>query len=122
MTTGQLMREGTCAYVSQQAWIVNASFKENILFGEEYDAKRYYKTLTVCCLKEDLYAFPNGDETEIGERGINLSGGQKQRLSLARAFYANRYNKQFCIINYAWNQKFNILIFFLVTFIFLMIL
>lgn len=88
---GCILREGSCAYVSQQAWIVNATFKENILFGNQFDAKRYYQTLTVCNLKEDLNMLPGGDETEIGERGINLSGGQKQRIALARALYANRY-------------------------------
>ncbi|KAI4495187.1 hypothetical protein M0804_001388 [Polistes exclamans] len=87
---GQLSREGSCAFVSQQAWIINATFKENILFGEQFDAKRYYQALTVCSLKDDLNMLPGGDETEIGERGINLSGGQKQRVALARAFYANR--------------------------------
>ncbi|KAL2734392.1 ATP-binding cassette sub-family C member 5-like isoform X1 [Vespula squamosa] len=87
---GQLSREGSCAYVSQQAWIVNSTLKENILFGEQFDAKRYYQALTVCSLKDDLNMLPGGDETEIGERGINLSGGQKQRVALARAFYANR--------------------------------
>lgn len=84
------MREGSCAYVSQQAWIVNATLKENILFGNPFDAKRYYQALTVCNLKEDLNMLPGGDETEIGERGINLSGGQKQRVALARALYADR--------------------------------
>ncbi|XP_043666583.1 multidrug resistance-associated protein 5-like isoform X3 [Vespula pensylvanica] len=87
---GQLSREGSCAYVSQQAWIINSTLKENILFGEQFDAKRYYQALTVCNLKDDLNMLPGGDETEIGERGINLSGGQKQRVALARAFYANR--------------------------------
>nr|XP_050849546.1 ATP-binding cassette sub-family C member 5-like isoform X4 [Vespula vulgaris] len=87
---GQLSREGSCAYVSQQAWIINSTLKENILFGEQFDAKRYYQALTVCSLKDDLNMLPGGDETEIGERGINLSGGQKQRVALARAFYANR--------------------------------
>ncbi|KAK2586704.1 hypothetical protein KPH14_011742 [Odynerus spinipes] len=90
ITKGQMSREGSCAYVSQQAWIINATLKENILFGEQFDAKRYYQTLTVCNLKDDLNMLPGGDETEIGERGINLSGGQKQRVALARAFYANR--------------------------------
>ncbi|XP_043795027.1 multidrug resistance-associated protein 5-like isoform X5 [Apis laboriosa] len=90
MINGCILREGSCAYVSQQAWIVNATFKENILFGNQFDAKRYYQTLTVCSLKEDLNMLPGGDETEIGERGINLSGGQKQRIALARALYANR--------------------------------
>ncbi|KAF3429704.1 hypothetical protein E2986_05904 [Frieseomelitta varia] len=90
MTNGHILREGSCAYVSQQAWIVNATFKENILFGNQFDAKRYYQALTVCSLKEDLNMLPGGDETEIGERGVNLSGGQKQRVALARALYANR--------------------------------
>ncbi|OAD53879.1 Multidrug resistance-associated protein 5, partial [Eufriesea mexicana] len=90
MTNGHILREGSCAYVSQQAWVVNATFKENILFGNQFDAKRYYQALTVCSLKEDLNMLPGGDETEIGERGINLSGGQKQRVALARALYANR--------------------------------
>ncbi|EFN65909.1 Sodium leak channel non-selective protein [Camponotus floridanus] len=90
MTKGHILREGTCAYVSQQAWIINGTFKENVLFGEEFDAKRYYHTITICNLKEDLNMLPGGDDTEIGERGVNLSGGQKQRVALARAYYANR--------------------------------
>ncbi|XP_072749401.1 ATP-binding cassette sub-family C member 5-like isoform X4 [Anoplolepis gracilipes] len=90
MTKGHILREGSCAYVSQQAWIINGTFKENILFGEELDAKRYYHTITICNLKEDLNMLPGGDDTEIGERGVNLSGGQKQRIALARAYYANR--------------------------------
>ncbi|XP_043249230.1 multidrug resistance-associated protein 5-like isoform X1 [Colletes gigas] len=90
LTRGHVLREGSCAYVSQQAWIVNATLKENILFGNQFDAKRYYQALTVCNLKEDINMLPGGDETEIGERGINLSGGQKQRIALARAVYANR--------------------------------
>ncbi|XP_076642872.1 ATP-binding cassette sub-family C member 5-like isoform X3 [Halictus rubicundus] len=90
MTKGHIFREGSCAYVSQQAWIVNATLRENILFGNQFDAQRYYHAVTVCNLKEDINMLPGGDDTEIGERGINLSGGQKQRVALARALYANR--------------------------------
>ncbi|XP_078051143.1 ATP-binding cassette sub-family C member 5-like isoform X2 [Augochlora pura] len=90
MTRGQISREGSCAYVSQQAWIINATLRENILFGNQFDARRYYHAVTVCNLKEDINMLPGGDDTEIGERGINLSGGQKQRVALARALYANR--------------------------------
>ncbi|KAJ2368208.1 hypothetical protein H4S01_001716, partial [Coemansia sp. RSA 2610] len=78
------------AYVSQEAWLRNATIRENILFGEPYDAERYEEVLRVCALKPDLRILRAGDSTEIGERGITLSGGQKQRVALARAVYSQR--------------------------------
>ncbi|KAI5748948.1 hypothetical protein M8J76_003518 [Diaphorina citri] len=89
-TAGKLSREGTCAYVSQEAWITNDTLRHNILFGEPFEPQRYYKTLYNCALNTDIHILPGGDQTEIGERGINLSGGQKQRVALARALYSNR--------------------------------
>jgi ABC-type multidrug transport system fused ATPase/permease subunit len=80
---------GTIAYVAQTAWILNQTVRENILFGAPYDADRYKKVVEACQLSHDLALLDNGDQTEIGERGINLSGGQKQRISLARAAYSN---------------------------------
>ncbi|KAI4571873.1 hypothetical protein MJG53_013979 [Ovis ammon polii x Ovis aries] len=80
---------GTLAYVSQQAWIFHGNVRENILFGEKYDHRRYQHAVRVCALQEDLSSLPYGDLTEIGERGLNLSGGQRQRISLARAIYSN---------------------------------
>ena len=77
------------AYVPQQAWIQNVSLKDNILFGSPFDNKQYQQVINVCELKQDLEILPAGDETEIGEKGINLSGGQKQRVNLARACYSN---------------------------------
>ncbi|KAJ3301013.1 hypothetical protein HDU76_005897, partial [Blyttiomyces sp. JEL0837] len=79
---------GTVAYVAQTAWLLNASIRENILFGTPYDEERYRRTLHACALVRDLETFPGGDLTEIGEKGISLSGGQKQRISLARAVYS----------------------------------
>lgn len=89
-TNGELFRDGSVAYVSQQAWIQNATLKDNILFGEVFNAKKYINTVFCCALNDDVHLLPGGDETEIGERGVNLSGGQKQRVALARALYANR--------------------------------
>ncbi|KAF8649184.1 hypothetical protein AX16_005982 [Volvariella volvacea WC 439] len=79
---------GVCAYVPQAAWLRNASIKENILFNLPYDEERYRRTLEVCALISDLDILEDGDESEIGERGVNLSGGQKARVSLARAVYS----------------------------------
>ncbi|XP_008792063.2 ABC transporter C family member 3-like isoform X4 [Phoenix dactylifera] len=78
---------GTMAYVSQSPWIQSGKIQENILFGKEMDAEKYDKVLEACSLKKDLEILPFGDQTVIGERGINLSGGQKQRVQLARALY-----------------------------------
>ncbi|KAG6333895.1 hypothetical protein ID866_5197 [Astraeus odoratus] len=80
--------KGVCAYVPQTAWLRNASIKENILFSLPYDEERYQKTLEACALVSDLLILEDGDESEIGERGVNLSGGQKARVSLARAVYS----------------------------------
>ncbi|KAE9407953.1 ATP-binding cassette transporter [Gymnopus androsaceus JB14] len=79
---------GVCAYVPQSAWLRNASIKDNILFNLPYDEERYQKTLEVCALVTDMEILEDGDESEIGERGVNLSGGQKARVSLARAVYS----------------------------------
>lgn len=79
---------GNVAYCSQVPWIINATVKENILFGHKFEPEFYEKAITVCQLKPDLDILPDGDETLVGEKGISLSGGQKARLSLARAIYA----------------------------------
>ncbi|CEI91841.1 hypothetical protein RMCBS344292_06118 [Rhizopus microsporus] len=76
------------AYVAQQPFLQHASIRDNILFGLPYDEARYKKTLYQCALIKDLGILPDGDRTEIGEKGISLSGGQKQRVSLARAVYS----------------------------------
>ncbi|KAJ3669523.1 hypothetical protein LUZ60_011473 [Juncus effusus] len=78
---------GSTAYVAQTAWIQNGTIEENILFGTQMNRVRYKEVIRVCCLEKDLEMMEFGDQTEIGERGINLSGGQKQRIQLARAVY-----------------------------------
>ncbi|KAJ3514526.1 hypothetical protein NLJ89_g2331 [Agrocybe chaxingu] len=77
-----------CAYVPQTPWLRNRSLKENILFSLPYDAERYLAVLRACALIQDIEMLEDGDETDIGEQGVNLSGGQKARVSLARAVYS----------------------------------
>ncbi|KAI1286674.1 ATP-binding cassette sub-family C member 3 [Halotydeus destructor] len=87
---GKVDISGSIAYVPQQAWIQNATVKQNIVFTGVANSTRYENVLKCCDLVSDLKILEVGDETEIGEKGINLSGGQKQRVSLARAVYADR--------------------------------
>ena len=89
-TSGSVNVHGTTAYVPQQAWIQNSTLEGNITFGKRYNRALYDRVVEACALRPDLDMLPAGDQTEIGERGINLSGGQKQRLSVARAVYSNR--------------------------------
>uniref|UniRef100_G1M748 Canalicular multispecific organic anion transporter 1 n=1 Tax=Ailuropoda melanoleuca TaxID=9646 RepID=G1M748_AILME len=86
--TGVVQRKGSVAYVAQQAWIQNCIVQENILFGSVMQKQFYERVLEACALLPDLEQLPNGDQTEIGERGVNISGGQKHRVSLARAVYS----------------------------------
>ncbi|GAB1519113.1 hypothetical protein RhiTH_002179 [Rhizoctonia solani] len=79
---------GICAYVPQTAWLQNDSIKNNIIFGLPFNAERYRQTIEACALVTDFEIIEDGDEAEIGERGVNLSGGQKARVSLARAVYS----------------------------------
>nr|CAB3501191.1 unnamed protein product [Digitaria exilis] len=85
--SGEVQISGTTAYVTQSAWIQSGKIQENILFGKEMNKEEYDRVLESCSLKKDLEILPFGDQTVIGERGINLSGGQKQRIQIARALY-----------------------------------
>uniref|UniRef100_A0A3B3UAQ0 ATP binding cassette subfamily C member 3 n=1 Tax=Poecilia latipinna TaxID=48699 RepID=A0A3B3UAQ0_9TELE len=86
---GEVSVRGSVAYVPQQAWIQNATLRDNILFGKSFNESKYRRVLDACALTPDLEVLPGGDMTEIGEKGINLSGGQRQRVSLARALYSD---------------------------------
>ncbi|KAM9344970.1 ATP-binding cassette sub-family C member 2 [Symphorus nematophorus] len=87
-TKGFINIQGSLAFVPQQAWIQNATLRDNVLFGSPHEDKRFQEVIQACALAPDLELLPGGDLTEIGEKGINLSGGQKQRVSLARAAYS----------------------------------
>ncbi|KAJ1853661.1 hypothetical protein LPJ73_002600 [Coemansia sp. RSA 2703] len=87
-SSGEVTVTGSIAYAPQQPWILNATLRDNILFGHCFEQEFYNRVIEVCALGPDLEMLPAGDMTEIGENGINLSGGQKARVSLARAVYA----------------------------------
>eukprot|EP00094_Tigriopus_californicus_P001437 TCALIF_01392-PA protein Name:"Similar to Abcc1 Multidrug resistance-associated protein 1 (Mus musculus)" AED:0.04 eAED:0.04 QI:0/0.8/0.33/0.83/1/1/6/0/1537 len=86
-TQGSINTKGKISYVPQQAWIQNGTLQYNIAFGNRFSKSLYNKVIDACALRPDLEMLPGGDQTEIGEKGINLSGGQKQRVSMARATY-----------------------------------
>lgn len=81
---------GDVGYVSQKAWILSKTVKDNITFGEQIDEKRLEDAIEYSCLKDDLKIMEKGVETVLGDRGVNLSGGQKMRLAIARAFYTEK--------------------------------
>ncbi|CAI5664730.1 unnamed protein product [Oreochromis niloticus] len=84
---GDIRKRGPVAYASQKAWLLNATVVENITFEMPMIKSRYKAVIEACSLQPDIDILPQGDQTEIGERGIILSGGQKQRISVARALY-----------------------------------
>ncbi|XP_039293075.1 ATP-binding cassette sub-family C member Sur isoform X2 [Nilaparvata lugens] len=78
----------TISYVSQNPWLINASLRANILFGRVYRERRFRRVIAATSLQPDIDLLPEGDLTQIGEKGIGLSGGQRQRVAIARAFYS----------------------------------
>uniref|UniRef100_A0A7N8WZM8 ATP-binding cassette, sub-family C (CFTR/MRP), member 9 n=1 Tax=Mastacembelus armatus TaxID=205130 RepID=A0A7N8WZM8_9TELE len=84
-----LKNRHSVAYAAQKSWLLNATVEENITFGSPFSKQRYKAVIDACSLQPDIDLLPFGDQTEIGERGINLSGGQRQRICVARALYQN---------------------------------
>ncbi|KII89764.1 hypothetical protein PLICRDRAFT_39929 [Plicaturopsis crispa FD-325 SS-3] len=80
---------GSVGYCPQTAWIQNTTIRENVCFGRPFDETKYWDAIRRACLEPDLEMLPNGDMTEVGEKGISLSGGQKQRLNICRAIYCD---------------------------------
>lgn len=66
----------TIAYCDQRPWIVNATVRDNVIFGKEYNESKFQAAIDAACMKDDLKILAAGVQTEIGERGINLSGGK----------------------------------------------
>jgi ATP-binding cassette, subfamily B, bacterial len=73
------------ALVFQETFLFADSVKENVTLGRPVSEAVYSWALQVSCVDEFLDVLPDGDATEVGERGVTLSGGQRQRIALARA-------------------------------------
>ena len=104
---GRIDIHGNISYAPQEAWVFSGSVKQNILFGQPLNVKRYTRVLNVCALEHDLQQWSDYDNTLVGEKGVILSGknknsflteragirfslfpgGQRARISLARAIY-----------------------------------
>lgn len=84
---GHLTVSGSLSYAAQEPWLFQATVRQNIIFTEPFDAKRYAEVIRACALESDLQQWPSGDRTNVGERGVCLSGGQRARINLARAVY-----------------------------------
>eukprot|EP00949_MAST-11_sp_MAST-11-sp1_P004080 g4080.t1 len=88
-TTGRKRVYGSLAYVAQNPHIFNMTVRDNIIYFLPFDEEKFRAVVNACALQVDFDLFPAGEDTEVGERGLNLSGGQKARIALARALYAD---------------------------------
>lgn len=84
---GNIDIKGQLSYASQEPWLFDGTIRQNIVFIEDFDEKRYREVCTACALDRDFQLLPHSDQTIVGEKGITLSGGQKARVNLARAVY-----------------------------------
>ena len=80
---------GRVAYAAQSAFVLNATVRDNVTFGRQFEQTFYDKVIHACALESDLESMKRGDLSEIGEGGATISGGQKQRVSLARTAFAD---------------------------------
>lgn len=77
------------SYAQQDPWIMDGTAQENITMGLPFDAVWYNRVVQACSLELDFDVFLQGDQTLVGDRGVQCSGGQKARLALARAIYCD---------------------------------
>lgn len=76
--------------VQQDVFLFTGTILDNIRYGKlDATDEEIYEAAKKAKIHDSILEFPNGYQTEIGERGVKLSGGQKQRLSIARVFLKN---------------------------------
>lgn len=77
----------TISYASQDPWIMDGTVRENVTMGHPFDLDWYDRVIDACGLRLDFEVFRHGDQTIVGDRGVQCSGGQRARIGLARAIY-----------------------------------
>ncbi|MGR5232965.1 ABC transporter transmembrane domain-containing protein [Vibrio rotiferianus] len=78
------------AIVNQSPFLFSKTIYDNIALGNpNASEEEVYQAAKYACIHEDIKKFPEGYQTEVGEKGITLSGGQKQRIAIARAMLLN---------------------------------
>mmetsp|Transcript_610 Transcript_610/g.1037 ORF Transcript_610/g.1037 Transcript_610/m.1037 type:complete len:1231 (+) Transcript_610:1864-5556(+) len=87
--SGYAKKNGTVGYVEQEAWILPASVKDNIILDKPFDQDKFNQVIEVCGLVKDFNRVGFGPDSELGDKGVTISGGQKARIGLARACYAD---------------------------------
>ncbi|MGY3943436.1 ABC transporter transmembrane domain-containing protein [Aeromonas tecta] len=74
------------AYVPQEPFLFSTTIAANIALGlPGASQEEIERAARIACVHDDISRFPEGYQTEVGEKGVTLSGGQKQRLAIARA-------------------------------------
>ena len=73
------------AFATQDPWIMNGSVKENILLGRPFDGDFYNDIIRSCGLDIDFEQFVDGDETIVGDRGVQCSGGQVSHIIISQS-------------------------------------
>jgi ATP-binding cassette subfamily B multidrug efflux pump len=103
VTTGRVLIDGVdvrdisqealrrnMAIALQEAILFSGTIRANICYGRpEATDEEMIAAAKAAQAHEFISAFPDGYDTELGQRGVNLSGGQKQRIAIARALLTN---------------------------------
>ena len=95
---GDIHKPSRLAFCDQNAWLTNTTLRANIVGPREFDGPWYETVLRACCIKDELKAFPEGNEFLFGSKGISLSGGQKTRI----VRFLNLLNKTLWVISLTW--------------------
>lgn len=92
-----VVMNGNIGYASQEAWLPKGTLRDAVVFGRDFDDKRYKQALYDAGLDQDIANGTLNSDMDVGEKGSNLSGGQRARVALARAMYSGEDTKVFLL-------------------------